>query len=140
MRSLEHIACSGIVNTMVFDENLQPLNLGRAQRLFNAQQREALAVKWGGCAFPGCERPPSWTKHTTSSSGHRDKGKTNIDDGVPLCKHHHLLVHNNGWEIEHDAQGQYWLIPPKSHDRIRHQSCCNPKTGTHARPPQRRTT
>jgi hypothetical protein len=29
-------------------------------RLFNAKQREILAAKFGGCMFPGCDRPPSW--------------------------------------------------------------------------------
>ncbi|HEY5229654.1 MAG TPA: DUF222 domain-containing protein, partial [Galbitalea sp.] len=60
LRSLERIACSGIVKTIVFDENLVPLDLGREQRLYNANQREVLAVKWGGCAAPGRDRPPSW--------------------------------------------------------------------------------
>jgi hypothetical protein len=115
MRSLDRIACSGIVNTIVFDENLQALDLGREQRLFSPKQREVLAVKWGGCAAPGCDRPPSWCEAHHIVFWARDHGKTNIADGILLCKHHHLLFHNNGWEIERNAQHQYWLIPPKSH-------------------------
>jgi Domain of unknown function (DUF222) len=121
MRALERLACTGILKPIVFDENLQPLDLkpldlGREQRLFSPKQREALAVKWGGCAAPGCGRPPSWTETHHIVFWGRDKGRTNIADGIPLCKHHHLLFHNNGWEIERDNHGEYWLIPPKTHD------------------------
>ena len=126
IRSLERLTCTGIVKPIVFDENLQPLdlgpldlgplNLGREQRLFSPKQREALAVKWGACAAPGCERPPSWTETHHIVFWERDKGRTDIADGIPLCKHHHLLFHNNGWEIERDDKGEYWLIPPTSHD------------------------
>ena len=31
--------------------------------------------------------------------------------GLLLCRHHHLLAHNNGWEIER-AGPSYRLIPP----------------------------
>jgi len=32
-----------------------------------------------------------------------------------LCKHHHLLIHNNGWEIIDDDTG-FAIIPPHSID------------------------
>jgi hypothetical protein len=129
MRSLERIACSGIVNTIVFDENLQALDLGREQRLFTPKQREVLAVKWGGCAAPGCDRPPSWCEAHHIVFWARDHGKTNVADGILLCKHHHLLFHNNGWEIERNTRGQYWLIPPKSHDPDQTPIPLQPKDG-----------
>jgi hypothetical protein len=116
MRTLKRLECSGGIKLMVFDENLQPLDVGREQRLYNPRQREALAVKWGGCAAPGCDAPISWTEAHHINQWARDEGKTNIEDGIPLCKHHHLLFHNNGWEIERNDRGEYWLIPPKSHD------------------------
>lgn len=116
MRSVERLTCTGIIKPIIFDENLQPLDLGREQRLYSPKQRQVLAVKWGGCAFPGCERPPSWTESHHIEFWARDNGKTNIADGIPLCKHHHLLFHNNGWEVERNDRGEYWLIPPRSHD------------------------
>ena len=86
MGSLERIACSGVVNTVIFDENLQALDLGREQRLFSSKQREALSVKWGGCAAPGCERPPSWTEAHHIVFWTRDKGKTNVADGILIVQ------------------------------------------------------
>ena len=35
----------------------QPLEVGRASRVVQPAQRAALAVRDGGCAFPGCDRP-----------------------------------------------------------------------------------
>jgi Domain of unknown function (DUF222) len=130
MGALERLACSGIVKPIIFDENLQALDLGREQRLFSPQQREALAVKWGGCAAPGCERPPSWCEAHHIVFWARDKGKTDVADGILLCKHHHLLLHNNGWEIERNPRGEYWLIPPKSHDPDQTPIPLEPKGGT----------
>jgi Domain of unknown function (DUF222) len=116
MRTLKRLECSGGVKMLVFDENLQPLDAGREQRLFNPKQREALAIKWGGCAAIGCDAPVSWTEAHHIDQWARDKGKTNVADGILLCKHHHLLFHNNEWEIKRNDQGEYWLIPPKTHD------------------------
>jgi hypothetical protein len=116
MRTLKRLECSGGVKMLVFDKSLQPLDVGREQRLFTPKQREALAVKWGGCAASGCDAPVSWTEAHHIDFFVRDEGKTNVADGILLCKHHHLLFHNNGWEITRNDQGEYWLIPPKSHD------------------------
>jgi len=38
-----------------------------------------------------------------------------VHDGLLLCRHHHLLLHNNHWRIVRDDDG-YWLIPPLSID------------------------
>ena len=38
----------------------QPLEVGRASRVVTAAQRAALAVRDGGCVFPGCDRPLAW--------------------------------------------------------------------------------
>jgi hypothetical protein len=64
----------------------------------------------------GCDRPPSWCEAHHIVFWKRDGGQTNIDDGILLCKHHHLLAHNNGWEIARDELGQYWLTPPVNVD------------------------
>ncbi len=89
------------------------IDVGRAQRLFTDRQREALAAYWGGCAMPGCERPPSWCEahHAIPwSLG----GPTDVVNGILLCRHHHMLMHNNGWRIQAPPRpgGRWWLHPP----------------------------
>jgi hypothetical protein len=110
------LTCEAGVAGIVFDEFGRALDYGREQRFFTRKQREALAIIWGGCAAPGCDRPPSWCEAHHIVLWARDKGKTDIADGILLCRHHHLLFHNKGWEIKRDHDSRYWLIPPAERD------------------------
>ena len=67
---------------------------------------------------PGCDRPPSWTEAHHVKHWARDGGKTDIANGILLCRYHHLLFHNNGWEIEFDG-ADYRLTPPPDVDPSR---------------------
>ena len=115
IETVERIACESGTVQLDFDESGRPLDLGRAQRLYSKRQRIALAAAQGGCLFGDCDRPPSWCEAHHSKHWKRDHGETNILDGVLLCRYHHLLVHNNGWEIVRDDAG-FWLIPPREVD------------------------
>ncbi len=95
---------------ILFSQSGQPLNVGRAERLFNRQQRRALAARDGGCRWPSCNQPPSWTE-AHHIKNWADLGLSNIDFAISLCAHHHLLLHNRHWTI-HLCDGQYWLQPP----------------------------
>lgn len=107
----ERLACAAGTLAITVDDDGQPLNLGRERRLFSRAQRIALAARDGGCRWPGCERPPSWCEAHHIDHWLRDGGRTDIADGLLLCRHHHLLVHNNGWEISR-AGPQYLLTAP----------------------------
>jgi hypothetical protein len=109
-----HICTVGTV-PVHFDNDGQVVNIGREQRLFTARQRIGLSARDGGCLWIGCERPPSWCEAHHTDHWVRDHGETNIDRGVLLCKHHHLLLHTNGWEIQWRDR-QHWLIPPPDID------------------------
>jgi hypothetical protein len=119
IRTLNRLACDGAEKHVIFDETGRALDFGREQRFFTKRQREALALMWGGCAAPGCERPPSWCEAHHIVYWARDGGKTDLDDGILLCRHHHLLFHNNNWEISRDKSRRYWLVPPSEWDRAR---------------------
>ena len=110
------LSCEAGIAGIVFDESGRALDYGREQRFFTRKQREALAIMWGGCAAPGCDRPPSWCEAHHIVLWARDKGNTDIADGILLCRHHHLLFHNKGWEIKRDSKSRYWLIPPVERD------------------------
>ncbi len=118
LATVERIACANGTVQVIFDSHGDALDLGREQRLFTARQRVALAARDGGCIFPGCDRPPSWCEAHHIDHWQRDRGRTDLDRGVLLCRHHHMLAHNNGWEIEHDHAG-FHLIPPQSIDPAR---------------------
>ena len=102
-----------------FDTNGQIINLGRSQRLFSPRQKIGLATRDGGCRFPHCERPPSWCEAHHIDQWHQDNGRTDLVNGILLCRHHHLLLHDNGWNITRTGTGTgtgYYFVPPRSLD------------------------
>lgn len=114
--TVERLRCSGSVTPITVRDG-QPLDVGREQRLYTQRQRVALAVRDGGCRWPGCDRPPSWTEAHHINHWARDGGRTDVADGILLCRDHHLLAHNNHWEITRDGP-DYWLVPPPEQDAL----------------------
>jgi hypothetical protein len=71
------------------------LDLGRTTQVVSPAQHAALAVRDGGCRWPGCDRPPSWC------DGHHidhwvNGGPTALGNLVLLCRRHHTRVHRKG--------------------------------------------
>ncbi|WP_256041611.1 HNH endonuclease signature motif containing protein [Cryobacterium sp. SO1] len=113
--TIERLICdSGTIN-ITFDQLDRPLDVGHEQRLFNRAQRRALAARDGGCRWPGCDRPPAFTEAHHIQHWQRDNGRTDINQGILLCRAHHLLLHNQRWQVFED-DGRYWLRPPATID------------------------
>jgi Domain of unknown function (DUF222)/HNH endonuclease len=122
------IAASAGVAPLLIDPRCAKLDLGRAARLFSFNQKIALAERDGGCAFPGCNRPPSHTQAHHIRWLKRDKGRTDLDNGILLCSHHHHRVHDDGWHI-FVRDGRTWFTPPAHVDT---EQC--PRPGNTAAP------
>jgi hypothetical protein len=95
----------------------QPLEVGRTSRVVQAAQRAALAVRDGGCGFPGCERPPAWCE-----AHHRRHwlhgGPTDLANLALVCRAHHRAVHEGGWKLARQADGRLAATPPhRPHQR-----------------------
>ena len=60
--------------------------------------RRAVTLRDRGCAFPGCDRPPSWSD-VHHCQPWDDGGHTNVDNRGLLYRRHHTFVHANGWRI-----------------------------------------
>ena len=92
------LACRAGLVPAVLGGASRVLDLGRTQRLFSPAQRAALALRDGGCVFPGCDRPPSWTEahHIRPWS---DGGPTDLSHGALLCPFHHHVVHDHDWQL-----------------------------------------
>lgn len=112
---LRQLACNAGILPAVLNGASQPLDLGRTQRLFTPAQRQALAQRDGGCAFPGCARPPGWTEahHIRPWSG---GGTSSLDNGVLLCAHHHRTIHHADWVVRLTPDGMPEFIPPRHID------------------------
>lgn len=117
MATIERIACSDGIAPIVF-ENGEPVDLGRTRRLFSPAQHTALAARDGGCRVGDCDRPPEWCEGHHIKHWQRDGGPTDISNGILLCRYHHMLVHNNGWDIECRG-GEFVLVPPATVDPAR---------------------
>ncbi|AYF98647.1 HNH endonuclease signature motif containing protein [Protaetiibacter intestinalis] len=110
----ERFICADGAIPLLFDGDGRVLNLGRAQRLFTEKQRVAIAARDGGCLM--CDRPPSWCEAHHIDHWEEHHGRTDVDDGVLLCRFCHLLVHNRGWRIRRTG-GDYTLEKPDG-DRV----------------------
>jgi hypothetical protein len=81
------------------------------QRCFTEAQRLALAVRDGGCSFPGCDVPAQRCQahHVIE---YQDGGPTSLDNGTLLCGYHHRTFEQLGWTVYmHDGNPE-WIPPP----------------------------
>lgn len=105
-----HLCTTGALPVVLGGAGL-PVDVGQARRLFTGAQRDALAVRDGGCRFWGCDRPPSWCEaHHILEWG--AGGPTDLANGILLCRRHHLLVHDHGWRITAVAGPHGFLLHP----------------------------
>ena len=96
------------------------LDWGRQKRLFTPAQRLALIERDGGCAF--CGAPPGHAKVHHIQWWARDRGRTDLSNGILLCTSCHHRIHDNGWDIRIDGPGtnaRVWFIPPPWVDSTR---------------------
>ena len=93
------LACDSTVSRVITGAASQPLDVGRKTKVVPPALRRAVAVRDGGCAFPGCDRPSSWcdAHHVDHWA---DGGTTSIDNLVLLCRRHHRLVHHRRFTVE----------------------------------------
>jgi hypothetical protein len=89
----------------------QPLEVGRTSRVVSAAQRAALVVRDGGCAVPGCDRPPAWCEaHHLVHWLHG--GPTDLANLALVCRAHHRAVHEGGWRLTRHLDGRLTATPP----------------------------
>lgn len=109
--SARRLACDARIIPVVLGGEGQPLDVGRSQRLVTLPQRRALTARDRGCAFPGCDRPPTWcdAHHIVHWS---DGGPTDLDNLVLVCRHHHRRIHHDGWQVTMGPSGFPEFSPP----------------------------
>jgi hypothetical protein len=114
---VETYLCDAGASVLSVDAAGRPLDLGREQRLFSRAQRIAIAIRDGGCIWPSCTASPSRCEYHHIDHWAEHHGKTNVDDGVPLCRNCHMRLHNQRWRITRVRDPEtgldtYWLHPP----------------------------
>ena len=83
--------CDCDIARVVLQGESRVLDLGRTTQVVPRELRNALQVRDGGCAFPGCGPKARWC-HAHHIVHRVDKGPTAIHNLVLLCPRHHRLV------------------------------------------------
>ena len=112
LAAARHVACSGAVQRVVFDDTGRIVSLGTLERVFTHHQRRAISLRDGGCIIPGCHVTAAWCEiHHVEE--HSRGGPTHTDNGVMLCWFHHRTLDTSGWMVRMnhgipEVRGPYW--------------------------------
>ena len=88
---LRRICCDAEIVPVVLGSASEVLDVGRAQRLVTPGLRAALIARDGGCAFPGCDAPPSRCEAHHVQPWYLG-GPTALWNLALLCHSHHPIV------------------------------------------------
>jgi hypothetical protein len=107
--TVQRYACDSAVSRLMGHGELEH-ELTHATRTIPPSTRRALEARDGHCVFPGCDRARSWC------DGHHlvwwtRGGPTTLANLALLCRHHHHLVHEDGWTLER-TNGRFKATPP----------------------------
>ena len=95
--TMQRFLCDAIVRAAIIEPDGTVRRLAE-MRTPNRAQRRALTALYSTCAHPDCTMPVTSCKihHITWYSR---SGPTLLDNMIPLCEHHHHLVHEGGWTL-----------------------------------------
>ena len=105
------LACNANLVPAVLGGPSRVLDLGFSSRLHNEAQRLALAVGHDTCAVAGCERPFAWCEVHHPHAWSRG-GRTDLDNALPLCGHHHRRAHDPHFDLRRHETGE-WRFHPR---------------------------
>lgn len=113
--AVEVWGCDPEIWGVLLDRMGVPIDMGHTARLATVAQRHAIAVRDGGCTFPGCDAPIAWCDMHHAHDWHHG-GPTDLANLVALCRHHHGVTHRNGWAMTLDGrQVPHWTTPSGDH-------------------------
>ena len=109
-KTAQRWACDCSVTRVLLQDSVV-MDVGQAERTIRGPKRRALVARDQNCRWPGCERPAS------SCDGHHivfwmHGGGDDLENLVLLCKRHHRLVHEGGWQVIRTDQGKIVTVAP----------------------------
>jgi len=104
------LACDASLVPVLEDGEGNVLNIGRKTRTIPPALRRALKLRDQGCRFPGCTQ----NRYVDAHHIHHwcDGGETSLDNLITLCRYHHRLLHQEGYEIKTVANNEFVFIKP----------------------------
>ncbi len=110
LQTARRLTCDGSTVTMIDNAKGEPLSIGRKKRTVPTAMNRALWARDHGCTFPGCT-------HTRYVDAHHvvhwaNGGETSLNNLILLCTQHHRLVHEDGYDIRKNLQGNWYFRRP----------------------------
>ncbi len=108
--SARRLACDTSLLTVLEDSEGNVLNVGRKTRSVSPALRRALTIRDHCCRFPGCTE----SRFVDAHHIHHwcDGGETSMDNLVLLCRRHHRLVHEQGFDVINRGSGRFEFRRP----------------------------
>lgn len=99
LATAQRLSCDAVMTRFIINADGEVLDVGRSARHTNAALNKAIALMYDRCAFPNCSTP------VTQCDIHHvwwwsQGGLTDRWNLMPLCKHHHLFVHEYGFFVQ----------------------------------------
>jgi len=107
VESVRRLTCDGSMVPVVRDESGEPLDVGRKHRTVHPSLKRALLARDKCCRYPGCSHDRFVDAHHVKHWA--DGGETSPANLILLCGAHHRMVHEEGFRIEKNFQGN-WLF------------------------------
>lgn len=108
--TVQMIACDATIAVAVDDDLGHTMYEGRARRFPNPAQRREVRRRDRHCRFPGCENAAFTAVHHIVPW--KPGGTTDLFNLALLCKHHHGVVHRDGWTMSGDANQELRFMAP----------------------------
>ena len=103
------MACDASTLVMRHAPDGRVLDVGRKTRTISPAIRRALTARDRHCQFSGCAARHCDAHHVRHWA---DGGTTRLDNLVLLCRHHHRAVHEKGFTLQVDTNGEARFFRP----------------------------
>ena len=109
--ALDRLLCDASFRALITDGARQVLAYNRATPLIPPALRRVVIARDRHCQFAGCDRPHSWCDlhHLTPR---QQGGPTTVENLALLCRFHHGLVHDGGWQLTRAPNGSITTTSP----------------------------
>ena len=97
------LACDASRVVMRHDEDGRIVEVGARTRTIPPAIRRTLHHRDGGCRFPGCDLPFGQGHHIRHWA---HGGPTTLSNLAMLCRRHHRAVHEEGYQVERQLDGE----------------------------------
>ena len=108
--TVRRLACDATVMVALVDEFGHTMYEGRARRFPTGSQRREVMRRDRHCRFPGCANVTFTNVHHIKPWG--SGGRTDLENLVLMCQHHHYRLHSSGWSMTGNANEELTLVAP----------------------------